>query len=121
MTSLFFHLNWKFSSGPRAPTLVCSNPLKAQLERRGFSYHSSRMNVLIILCGRTVGVITIHSSRAGGKDSGVADWEAGWLNTEDLFTARIEMSCGWTEHFWTFKLAESLLDLDVMPENRAKS
>lgn len=62
LTVTFFLLELKVFSGSLNADLCCSNPLKAQLEYCGFSYHCSRMNVLIILCGHTVGVITIHSS-----------------------------------------------------------
>lgn len=73
---------------------------KTQLEYCGFSYHSIPMNVLIILRGHTVDVITIHSGWAGGTTVGCRLW-AGWLNTEVLFTACTEMSCRRTEYFWT--------------------
>ena len=63
-TEFFFYFlhELKVSLGSLYADLCCSNPLKAQLEYCGFSHHSSRMNVLIILCGHTVGVITIHLS-----------------------------------------------------------
>lgn len=61
----FSKLQPKLFLGSFYADLCCSNPLKAQLDYCGFSYHSSRINVLIILCGHTGGVITIHSELEG--------------------------------------------------------
>lgn len=114
--TFFFLFSWakSFFFFPRFLHADLCNPLKAQLGYCGLSYHSSGMNVLIISCGRTVCVITNHSSWAGGTTVGCTLW-AGWLNTEGLFTAHIEMSCSWTRVFLNVKLANVFLDLGSLP------
>ena len=77
------------------------NPLKAQLENRGFSYHSSCMNVLIIRCGHTVDVITIHSELSWRDDSRLQTPGLGGWTLRFYSQLCTETSCRWTGCFWT--------------------
>lgn len=95
--NFFLYQHSRFSWLLPDANLTCSKLLKAQLPVSGWGYG---MNVLIIPCGHTVGVITSQSNWAGGKTV-AGRLGSGWLNTEVLFTARIEMSCRWTGYFWT--------------------
>lgn len=101
--------------GSLCADLYCSNPLKAQLGDCGFSYHSSRINVLIILCGHTGGVITIHSSWAEGRQWGADLGLGGWTLRFCSALALKWVVAEHTGYFWTSNWLNPSLEMELLP------